>query len=262
MNAEPLLSIRDLTKTFGGVRAVDGIDLEVPAGEITALIGPNGAGKTTLFNLLCGVLEPTAGSVMFAGQDVTGAPPHRLAALGIARTFQNLELFADLSVADTLRVGAHRHLKGGVISAALRLPRFWSDERAADARASAALERFGLSDHAERPATALPYGLQRRVELARAVAAEPRLLLLDEPMAGLSGAEASDVGHMIRGLVDEGLTVLLVEHHMVTVMRISDTVVVLNFGELLAAGKPEAIQADPAVIAAYLGDDESAEAPR
>jgi ABC-type branched-subunit amino acid transport system ATPase component len=250
-----LLELTDVSLAFDGVRAVQHVSASVEAGQIVALIGPNGAGKTTLLNLLCGTLAPDAGSIRFREREVTGWPPHRLAGLGMARTFQNLALFGAMSVGDTLLVGRHRHLRTGLIASALRLPRHAAEERRHWLVVRELLIRLDLAEWADRPATALPYGLQRRVELGRALAAEPALLLLDEPMAGLADEEVREVGELIRELAAQGLTVLLVEHHMEAVMALSDRVLLLVQGSLLLSGTPDEVRTNPAAIAAYLGEE-------
>lgn len=250
-----LLVATNLHRSFGGVIAIAGVTFEIAEGKITALIGPNGAGKTTLFNVLSGTMIATSGTTTFRGEDITGWPAHRVAELGIARTFQNLELFGEMTVRQNVLVGRQRLMRSGLLAAALRLPRQRRDERQHRRAVDELLSRVGLGDVADWPATALSYGLQRRVELARALAAEPALLLLDEPLAGLATSEAVDIVRLIRRLVTDGLTVLLVEHHMAAVMGLSDEVLVLDQGKLIAQGPPAAVQIDPAVIAAYLGQE-------
>jgi branched-chain amino acid transport system permease protein len=250
-----LLELEDVSVTFGGVRAVAGVSAAVEPGRLTSLIGPNGAGKTTLMNMSCGVIRADRGRIRFRGHDVTRWGTHRIARLGMARTFQNIELFGDMSVRENVLVGHHARLRAGLVASALRLPRHLREEREAGREVDALLARLGLDHVAGERATALPYGLQRRVELARALAAEPALLLLDEPLAGLSYDESGDVGALVRELVAEGLAVLLVEHAMDAVMALSDHVLVLDRGALLAEGPPEAIQRDERVIAAYLGEE-------
>jgi len=251
---EPLLEVRDLSVRFGGIRAVSGVSLAVGAGEILSIIGPNGAGKTTIFNVVTGIYRPTAGEVHLRGHPISALPPHARARLGVARTFQNIRLFRDLTVGENVRVARYGRTRAGLLGALLRTPGFRRDRRETDARVAALLDGVGLRGRGGELARSLPYGDQKRVELARALAAEPSVLLLDEPAAGMSTAEADELMALIRSLRDRGLAILLVEHHIRVVMAVSDRVVVLNHGELIAEGPPAAVRRDPAVIAAYLGE--------
>ncbi|MCQ4160295.1 branched-chain amino acid ABC transporter ATP-binding protein/permease [Roseomonas sp. GC11] len=256
-----LLEASRLNKAYGGVRPAREISLSLEAGQIHALIGPNGAGKSTLINMLSGVVRPDSGRIAFRGQALEGVAPHAVCARGIARTFQNLRLFRELSVRDNVLLGQHARMRNGFWSSLLGLPPAWRAERAAAARVEEILRFLGLAALAGQPAGALPYGLQRRVELARALATEPHLLLLDEPAAGLNPQETAELGQLLLRIRAQGITLLLVEHHMDLVMGISDHVTVLDYGAVIAEGTPAQVQADPRVMAAYLGTEEAAEAP-
>jgi branched-chain amino acid transport system ATP-binding protein len=248
-----LLSLNGITRRFGGLIAVDGVDLAVAKGGVTAVIGPNGAGKTTLFNIISGFQAPNAGRIVFDGIDITGHPPEAIAAAGVVRTFQLVQLFQNLSVLENVKVGSHLHTTGGLWSAVLRLPRTRAAERALEARARELLAFVGLDAAADEEANALAYGQQRLLEIARSLAAGPRLLLLDEPAAGLSVEETRRLAAAIRTIAERGTTVLLIEHDMKLVMNTADTVAVLDFGRKIAEGPPERVREDAAVIAAYLG---------
>jgi branched-chain amino acid transport system ATP-binding protein len=248
-----ILSLQSLTRRFGGLVAVDAVELEVQAGGVTAVIGPNGAGKTTLFNLVSGFQIPDAGRIVFAGEDITGRPPEAIAAAGLIRTFQLVQLFQNLSVLENIQVGCHLHTAGGVWSALLRSRRTRETERTVEARARELLSFVGLDAAAETEASALPYGQQRLLEIARSLAARPRLLLLDEPAAGLSVDETRRLSGVIRDIAARGATVLLIEHDMKLVMNTADRIAVLDFGRKIAEGAPAAVREDPAVVAAYLG---------
>jgi branched-chain amino acid transport system ATP-binding protein len=253
--ALPVISVRDVSVRFGGIVALDGVGFEIREREILGLIGPNGAGKTTLFNCLSRLYTPSAGAIEFAGRDLLGQPAHRIAALGIGRTFQNVAAFKKLSVRDNIRVGAHSASSSDPLSDALRLPWVRRHERKVDRTADDLIRWLRLEAVADLPVAGLPFGTQKRVELARALATEPKLLLLDEPAGGLNHDEVEELGSLIRRIRDErGVTVLLVEHHMALVMSVSDRVVVLNFGRKIAEGSPDEVQRHPDVIHAYLGE--------
>jgi branched-chain amino acid transport system ATP-binding protein len=236
--AEPLLAVQGVSRRFGGLLAVNGVSLSAAQGRITALIGPNGAGKTTLFAVIAGFLKPSDGSVRYGGEDITGEPPHCLARRGIARTFQIVQPFAGLTVRENIRVGAHLHHRG---------------REAALAAAEQVAREVGLADVLDRPADTLTVAGRKRLELARALATEPKLLLLDEVLAGLNPSEIRDIVPVIRGLRDRGITILMIEHVMQAVMSLAEHVFVLAEGRIIAAGTPAQVAADPAVIEAYLG---------
>jgi branched-chain amino acid transport system permease protein len=253
-HGSPLLTISGLTKRYGGVTALADIDLDVRAGEILALIGPNGAGKTTAFNIITGVLTPTAGTVTLRGTEVQGRRPHVVAELGATRTFQNLQVFGSTTVLGNVKVARHLRSRSGVLRGMLGLA--GREEREIEDAARTAVAALGLTEHADRPIKDLAFGQQRKVEVARALALAPALLLLDEPMAGLSGTERDSLAWLLRKVRTAGISVLLVEHDVDAVMALADRVAVLDDGRLIAFGEPEDVRADPAVIAAYLGTDE------
>jgi ABC-type branched-subunit amino acid transport system ATPase component len=248
-----MLQLRLVSKKFGGLPALSDVTFSVPKGQLTALIGPNGAGKSTLINCITGVLQATSGSVIFQGQEIVGLPAHEISRLGISRTFQNLRLFPRLTVLDNVMTGLT--CKGGrsMVMAMLRLPYLRHRERQLKLQSLEALDRFGLSDKSSWPAGVLAYGDKKRVELARATVGQPDLLLLDEPVAGLNGAETAAVGEQLKLLRRAGHTLLLVEHDMDLVMRIADQVVVLDSGRCIAAGTPDEVRRNPLVLEAYLG---------
>jgi branched-chain amino acid transport system ATP-binding protein len=251
---KPILSVCNVRIQFGGIVALDGVSFDMDAGTILGLIGPNGAGKTTLFNCLSRLYTPDAGDVLFEGASILPRAAHRIVEVGIGRTFQNLALFSSLSVLDNIRIGTHARIRGDYVSDALFLPRTARNERFADQAAHQAIDYLGLGGFAGARVADLPFGTQKRVELARALATDPKLLLLDEPACGLNHEEVEELAAVIRQIRrDRGIGILLVEHHMSLVMSISDKVVALNFGRKIGEGTPAQIQAHPDVIAAYLG---------
>jgi branched-chain amino acid transport system ATP-binding protein len=249
-----LLKIESLTKVFGGLTALQGVSFSIAAGEITGIIGPNGAGKTTLFNIVTGIYDPTSGKVYYGGKDITGFPPEKLARLGMVRTFQGIELFGQMTVLENVMVGLHTKSQSGIIASALKLPAHLREERDIRGKAKSWLEFAGIAELAHMKAANLPFGKGRLLEIARAMAIEPRIILLDEPAAGLNSRETSDLAMLIKRVKDSGITVALVEHDMDLVMGICSRIVVLNLGHKLAEGPARQIQEDENVITAYLGE--------
>jgi branched-chain amino acid transport system ATP-binding protein len=250
------LEVKGMTRRFGGVTAVDGVSFAVDRGEVFGIIGPNGAGKTTLFNLVTGLTPPTSGTLLHDGTDITTARPHQVARRGIARTFQNIRLFPELTALENVMIGRHCHTRSGLFSGVLGLGPAGAEERAVRKRARELLALMGIAGRADVKARNLPYGDQRRLEIARALALEPQVLLLDEPAAGMNPNEKTALTDFMRRLrVDFDLTLLIIEHHVPLVMGLCDRIAVLDFGKLIALGDPETVRRDPAVVEAYLGEE-------
>lgn len=254
-----ILEVNNITIKFGGVTALNSFQMDLTKGEIFALIGPNGAGKTTVFNIISGVYKPTKGKVLFNERDITGMKPDRVTSLGIARTFQNIRLFKDLSVLDNVLIGNHVHIESNFLEATFRMLKYNKEEKAMRNKSIYLLERMGLAQYKNEKASSLPYGKQRKLEIARALATDPELLLLDEPAAGMNQKESDDLARFIKELRDEfNLSIFMIEHHMQVVMGISKRIFVLDYGILIAQGGPREIQNDQKVIEAYLGVESDA----
>ena len=250
----PVLDVRNLGIDFGGLTAVDGFNITIGPTEISGLIGPNGAGKTTIFNLLTGVYQPTRGSILIKGIDTKGMPTFKVNKLGIARTFQNIRLFNDMTALDNVKVGMHNEMKCSFISSLLRLPGYYKAEKKANEKAMELLEFMGLADIADQKAGSLPYGVQRRLEICRALASNPAVILLDEPAAGMNPSETAELMHQIRRIRDTfQIAIFLIEHDMNLVMNVCEAIAVVSYGKIIAKGTPDEIKNNPAVIEAYLG---------
>ena len=253
----PVLDVRNLGIDFGGLTAVDSFNITIGPTEIAGLIGPNGAGKTTIFNLLTGVYQPTRGSVLVNGIDIKGMPVHKVNKLGIARTFQNIRLFSEMTALDNVKVGMHNEIKCSFLASPFRLPSYYRAEAAANLKAMELLEFMGLGDVADQKAGSLPYGVQRRLEIVRALATNPSIILLDEPAAGMNPSETTELMHQIRRIRDTfHIAIFLIEHDMNLVMNVCETIAVVNYGKIICKGTPDQVRQNPAVIEAYLGREE------
>ena len=254
----PVLDVRNLGIDFGGLTAVDGFNMSIGPTEISGLIGPNGAGKTTIFNLLTSVYQPTRGSILVNGIDTKGMTTARVNKMGVARTFQNIRLFTEMSALDNVKVGMHNSIHCSLAASMLRLPSFYKAEKQADEKAMELMDFMGLADVADAKAGSLPYGVQRRLEIVRALATDPSIILLDEPAAGMNPSETTELMHQIRRIRDTfNIAIFLIEHDMNLVMNVCEGIVVVNYGRIIAKGTPEQIKENPAVIEAYLGKKEA-----